>query len=176
MPPLKFNAKKKTYRPHKFGKPAGYSAMDELLASPTEPMPVATQNHYFELILSALEGLSSELTSRQWNALSEMVNIMQTMCMRGLCEDANGLVEDAVEALANAGRCHLAGDAIQLSATEQSSVRAIAADFIEVTQVIPHREMVRCHRATQIRIDTFRNNRDVEVIDLSNKKASNAPR
>ena len=176
MHSTKSKSKKKTYRPHEFRKPVGYSAMDELLASPTEPMPVATQNNYFEVILSALESISGELTPRQWNALSEMVNIMQTMCMRGLCEDASGLVDDAVDALANAGRCHLAGDAIQLSPAEQNSVKAIATDFIEVSQVIPHRDMVRCHRATQLRIDAFRNNRDVEVIDLSNKKAAHAPR
>ena len=174
MHSTKSKSKKKSHRPHAFRKPAGYSALDELIASPTEPMPLATQNHYFELILSALDGISGELTPRQWNALSEMVNIMQTMCMRGLCEDANGLVDDAVQALANAGRYHLAGDAIRLSAAEQSSVRAIAADFMEVSQVIPHREMVRCHRATQLRIEAYRNNRDVEIIDL--KKASHAPR
>ena len=175
MSALKSKKKKKSYRPHEFGKPAGYSFMHELLASPTEPMPVSTQNAYFEMIIKALEEVDSELSVQHWNALSEMVNIMQTLVLQGLCEDASGLVEDAVEALANAGRCHLDGAAMQLNPSEQSSVRAIAADFIEVTQVIPHREMVRCHRATQIRIDTFRKNRDAEIIDLSQKKASHAP-
>ena len=161
-------------RPRAYNKPAGYSFMDALFASPTEPMPVETQNLYFELILSALEEIEGDLSIPHWNALSEMVNIMQTLVIHGFCEDTEGLVEDAIAALASAGRCHLQGIALRVGLSEQNSVRAIAADFMDIVKAIPHRDMVRLHRATQVRIQNYRNKRDVEIIDLVKKKAAHA--
>ena len=147
--------KKKKYR-SKFPQSIGYSYTHELLASPTEPIPISAQQNYFMLICQALAEINGEISIFGWNTLSEMVNLMQTFVMQGTCDDKDGLVTDAVTVLVAAGKSHLSGQPIYLYGVEKETVRAIAMDFIEIAKVISHREMVKCHRATQVRIDAQR--------------------
>ena len=152
----------------------GYSFTHELLASPVHPMPKETQSHYFMLLCQALAEMDDCLSVKGWNALSEMVNLVQTLVMQGTCRDDDGLVLDAIHALTRAGSEHLTGQPVRLAVAEKECVRAIAADFMEIAQVIPHRQMVQCHRATQDRINAHRSNKANEPTGAAGPNALTA--
>lgn len=131
-----------------------YTMFDELLASPTSPTPETSRRHQLTRMYQGLAALEKapEATTDDWRVLSDAVNLMETLVAQGIVEDASGLLMDAITALAMAGRRNLAGGPIRLDAVGIKAVRAVLEDYAAVLDVLPHRTMVRCHRATERRI------------------------
>ena len=149
-----------------------YTQWDLLLASPTEPMPEAKRTHQLTRMwggLAAIERGAAPSTD-DWRVCSDAVNLMESLVAAGWVEDAQGLLGDAVRALALAGRRHLAGGAIRLDAAGIQAVRAVLEDYAAALAQIDHRTMIYAHRRTEARIREIHQGRkrphDVEVMAL----------
>jgi len=132
-----------------------YSMLDEMMASPTEPL--AAEKRQYQLLrmyegLRALE-IAPEPSTEDWRVVSDAVNLMETFILEmKICEDTSGLLMDAISAMAKAGQRNLAGGAIRLDGPGIQAVRAVLRDYAELIEVLPARTMVRCHRLTEKRI------------------------
>jgi hypothetical protein len=112
-----------------------------------------TYTHWDELMASASEPLPQET----------LVVEMQ------VCEDASGLLMDAIRGLALAGQRHKReGKPIRLDGPGIQAVRTVLANYGELLDMLPARTMIRCHRLTEKRIHAILDGRkqphDVEVV------------
>jgi hypothetical protein len=129
--------------------------MDEMMASPTEPLPVAHRTHQLTRMYNGLAAMEqgASPTTDDWQVVSDAVNLMETLIeTMKVCEDASGLLMDAITALAMAGRRNLSGGAIRLDGAGILAVRAILEDYADILDVLPARVMIRCHRLTEKRL------------------------
>lgn len=150
-----------------------YTLLDVLAASPTEPTPADKQLYQLTRMYSSLRAIEQDKqpTTEDWRLCSDAVNLLETLVTSGLYQDGSGLLTDAVNALANAGRRHLVhGGAIRLDGAGIQAVRAVLEDYAAALEQLPHRTMVQCHRATELRISEIhagkRRPHDVEVMAL----------
>lgn len=150
-----------------------YSMMDELMASPTEPLPAEKRQYQLLRMYEGLHALETapEPTTEDWRLCSDAVNLMETMILEmKVCEDTTGLLMDAITALAKAGQRHMAGGPIRLDGAGIQAVRAVLSDYADVLEVLPARTMVRCHRLTEKRIHDILQGKlrphDVEITRL----------
>ena len=153
-------------------RPKTYTVFDELLASPTEPMPVEYRTHQLTRMYEGLHSLekADEPSTEDWRVVSDAVNMLETLVVEmKVCEDDSGLLMDAVRALAVAGQRHKReGKPIRLDGPGIQAVRSILANYAELLEVLPARTMYRCHRLTEKRIhailDGQRQPHDVEIV------------
>ncbi len=149
-----------------------YSLMDELTASPVNPMPVAMRNSQLTQMLTGLNAMEkdAEPKIRDWQVVSDAINLMETLVAMRVCDDASGLLNDAIAALAKAGQRHMAGGNIRLDANGIQAVRSVIEDYAIMLDMVSHRDMVHCHRQTEKRIlEIFKGKNlphDVKVIAL----------
>ena len=153
--------------------PVTYTLVHELMASPTQPMPVASRTHQLSRMYGGLRAmeLDANPTKDDWRVVSDAVNLMETLVINmQLCEDTSGLLNDAVAALAMAGKRHMSGQNLRLDAKGIQAARAVLEDYASVLEALPHRTMINCHRKTEKRIHGIfvgkRMAHDVEVIAL----------
>ena len=113
---------------------------------------------------------AEEPTKDDWQVCSDAVNIMESLITMGLVSDTSGLLDDAVEALAMAGKRSLEGGRIRLDGKGIFAVRSILEDYAEVIKQLPARSMISAHRKTERRIREINSNRaqkhDVEIVKL----------
>ena len=154
-------------------KPVTYTLVHELMASPTQPMPQNLRTHQLNRMYGGLRALETapNPSTDDWRVVSDAVNLMETLVLTmQLCEDASGLLNDAVTALALAGKRHMQGQNLRLDAKGIQAARAVLEDYAAVLAVLPHRTMINCHRRTEKRIHGIfvgrRMAHDVEVISL----------
>ena len=158
-----------------------YSLLDELTASHTEPLPQEWRTHHLTRMWQGLVALETAPApdTDDWRVCSDAVNMLETLVKRGpwmACDGSlveiadNGLLDDAITALAMAGRRHRAGGSIRLDGAGIRAVRAVLEDYAMVLETLPARSMVRCHRLTEQRIAEIlagkRQPHDVEVMDI----------
>lgn len=150
-----------------------YTMLDEMMASPTEPLATEKRQHQLLRMYQGLASLetSPEPSTEDWRLCSDAVNLMETLVLEmKVCEDTTGLLMDAITALAKAGQRHMAGGPIRLDGAGIQAVRAVLSDYADVLEVLPARTMVRCHRLTEKRIHDILQGRlrphDVEVTRL----------
>lgn len=150
-----------------------YTMIDEMMASPTEPLAAEKRQHQLLRMYQGLASLetSPEPSAEDWRLCSDAVNLMETLVLEmKVCEDTTGLLMDAITALAKAGQRHMAGGAIRLDGAGIQAVRAVLSDYADVLEVLPARTMVRCHRLTEKRIHDILEGRkrphDVEITRL----------
>jgi hypothetical protein len=147
-----------------------YTLLDELTASPTDPLPSAWRIHQLTKMYDSLHQIEQgeSPTPDDWRICSDAVNLVETMVVEmKVCEDNSGLLMDAITAMAMAGRRNLAGAAIRLDGAGIQAVRAILEDYAALLDVLSARTMIRCHRLTEKRLhdlmDGKRKPHDVEV-------------
>jgi len=159
-------------KPRKKYRPKTYTVLDELMASPTEPMPAEYRTHQLTRMYEGLHSLETlgEPTTDDWRGVSDAVNMLETLVVEmKVCEDDSGLLMDAVRALAVAGQRHKRkGKPIRLDGPGIQAVRAVLASYAELLEVLPARTMYRCHRLTEKRIHAILDGRkqphDVEIV------------
>jgi hypothetical protein len=154
-------------------KPTTYSWFDALMASPTEPMPQEKRHYQLIRMLQALADIEKAPAPsvEDWRVVSDAVNLLETLVTdMKVCEDASGLLNDAVAALASAGRRYHQHGTVRLDATGIQAVRAVLEDYAQALYALPHRTMVQCHIRTEKRIraiwDGKKQPHDVEVMAL----------
>jgi uncharacterized protein YyaL (SSP411 family) len=132
-----------------------YSHWDVLMASPTEPLPKQKRDRQLAIMKAGLANIerAPEVTLRDWEVVSDAVNMMQTLLEMGVVADEQDAIGDAITALANAGTKHLEkGMAIRLSGPEIVTLRGVLEDYEMVLENLPARTMIAAHRATEKRI------------------------
>lgn len=150
-----------------------HSVLDELMASATEPMPVAKRTHQLSRMWQGLAAIehAPKPSAEDWHVCSDAVNLLETLVKDlRVAEDTQGLLADAITALALAGRRHFANGTIRLDGPGIHAVRAVLEDYAALLDVLPARTVVRAHRLTERRIHQIHSGQskqhDVEVMDL----------
>ena len=154
-------------------RPKHYTIMDEMMASPIEPLPAAYRTHQLTRMYEGLNAMETAPapTTDDWRVVSDAVNLMETLVVEmKVCDDSGGLLMDAITALAVAGKRNMAGSTIRMDGAGIQAVRAILSDYAELLDVLPARVMIRCHRLTEKRLhellDGKRRPHDVEITSL----------
>lgn len=170
-----------------------YTIMDELMASTTQPMPLAKQVYQIGRMNEALQRIQTAPapTADDWRICSDAVNLMETFITQGDvlqngkaltgwwydCErdpvqvqDPGRLLQDAIEAMALAGRRKFSHGTIRLDGKGLQAVRALIDDYANVISALPERTTIHVHRLTERRIrDILRGKsqpHDIEIINL----------
>jgi hypothetical protein len=159
-----------------------YSLIDVMLASPTEPLAEHLQRHQLTRMLGGLAAIKEgeKPTTDDWRVVSDAVNIMETLVNNGPwldCDgdpveikDESGQLQDAVKALAMAGKRHRAGGNIRLDGEGIFACAAVLHVYRDLLEALPARTMIKAHRETERRIHEIlagkKKPHDVEVMDL----------
>ena len=153
-------------------RPKTYTFLDELMASPTESVPLEFRTYQLTRMYEGLHALETadEPSIEDWRVVSDAVNMLETLVVEmKVCDDDSGLLMDAVRSLAVAGQRHKReGKPIRLDGPGIQAVRSILASYAELLDVLPARTMFRCHRLTEQRIHAILDGRkqphDVEIV------------
>lgn len=170
-----------------------YTIMDELMASTTRPMPEAKQLYQIGRMREALRNIETAPTptATDWRICSDAVNLMETLLTQGdvlqdgkalagwwydcdrnpvQVQDPGRLLQDAIEAMAMAGRRKFSHGTIRLDGRGLVAVRGLIDDYADVISVLPERTTIHAHRLTERRIhDILRGKsqpHDIEIINL----------
>jgi mRNA-degrading endonuclease YafQ of YafQ-DinJ toxin-antitoxin module len=84
-------------------RPKTYNVFNELLASPTEPLPQEYRTHQLTRMYEGLHALETadNPSTEDWRVVSDAVNMLETLVVEmEVCEDASGLLQDAIRGLA----------------------------------------------------------------------------
>jgi len=119
-----------------------YSLMDELLASPTEPLPLKKREWQLGRMREALENCKVKSEPKDAQVLSTAIDLMVTLQDRGYLEDADNALEDGMVALMQPS----------LNDIEVRTFEGILEDYQMVMENLPARTMVAAHRATEKRL------------------------
>ena len=138
--------------------PMVYSKMHELLASPSQPMPIENRRHQRMRLADALHELMHAPApgNNCWRVISDAINLTETLVLHGEapithphtgkvvashwrgCDgapveiaDASGLLQDAIAAMAKAGQRMLEGKPMRLDGPGIEAVREIVQEFPE---------------------------------------------
>lgn len=186
----------KTRRHKKPQRPAyvhTYSMLDELMASTTEPLAEEKQQHQIGRMREALHAIEAAPapTADDWRVCSDAVNLMETLLTQGNvlqdgqpipgwwfdCEgdpvqvtDQQGLLPDAIAAMALAGRRKFTHGTIRLDGRGLVAVRGLIDDYASVIATLPARTTIRTHRLTERRVQDILRGKslphDIEIIPL----------
>lgn len=131
-----------------------YTLMHELYASPTNPLPDAWQRTQLTSMWDGLAQMETAHTPtiEDFSMCDDAVSLIKTLVMQGVVEDTQGLLHDAITALAQASTRYQAGKTLRLSGQGMQAVRAVLEDYSAVMAVLPARTMIRCHRLTERRV------------------------
>ena len=151
-------------------RPKHYTILDEMMASPTEPLPLEYRTHQLTRMYEGLAAMEkgASPTTDDWRVVSDAVNLMETLIeAMNVCEETSGLLMDAITAMAMAGKRNMYRAAIRLDGAGIQAVRAILEDYAALLDVLSARTMIRCHRLTEQRLhdllDGKRKPHDVEI-------------
>lgn len=166
-----------------------YSQFDVLMASPTDPMHAAKTRFQLTRMWAGLAAIeaSNEPTTDDWRVCSDAVNLMETLTVASPItvahldgnkrvqdvyeiSDNDGLLNDAITALAMAGKRHVAGEKIWLDEQGIKAVRSVLENYAAMLEQLPERVIIQCHRQTEKRIQEImagkRKPHDVEITEI----------
>lgn len=149
-----------------------YTMIDVLMAGPTNQMPVAKQIYQLDLMREGLEAMekSESPNPEHWRCVSDAINLLETMQVMGLIEDADGLLKDAVFAMGEADARVMNGKTLRLSGAGIQACRAVLDDYAAVMNVLPERTMIQAYMKTEKRISEIAAGKsrahDVKVIAI----------
>ena len=153
-------------------RPKRYTLIDEMMASPTEPLPKTWRVGQLTKMYDALHQLEQapKATPNDWRLVSDAINLVETLVVEmKVCEDDSGLLMDAITALAMAGRQSKNGKSLRLDGEGIQAVRSILSDYAYLIDFLPARVMIRCHRLTEKRLHEILDGKklphDVEIMD-----------
>ncbi len=135
--------------------PKLFSVWHELLASPDAPLPLHQRTEQLTRMYAALHSLEQDPvpTLDDWKTVSEAVNMLEALIKNmKVCEDESGLLDDAMQAMVDAGKRYIAGQNIRLSGKGIQSVRAVLESYADMVNTLPARTMMQCFRVTEQRM------------------------
>lgn len=143
-----------------------YSLMDEIMAAKDKPLPEFKIQHQLSRMRNGLHNLETaeKPTNDDLQVVSDAINMIETLTLTNNgwwidCDgdpvqitDSSGLLQDAVSAIAQAGRRHFEHGVIRLDAKGILTIRAVLEDYESLIQVLPARVMIHCHRRVEKRL------------------------
>lgn len=152
--------------------PHTYSLLAMMMASATEPTPQFARTHQLTRMSGGLLAMVRGDSPKpdDWRVVCYAVNLMETLVISGMLEDADGTLPRATKAMTDAAIRSQQGKGIRLDAPGIEAVRGVLADYQYVLESLPHRTMLACHRDTEKRIREIHSGKrqahDVEVTSL----------
>lgn len=136
--------------------PLRYSVLDEMLASPTEPHPDLT--YQLALIRAGIEEMRTapEPTSAAWEAIADLVNLLESLVDMGEIDDSGGWIFEAAKELAHAGMRFQQGKPLRLTGAGLTAVCNAFEGYELAATNLSARTMVRAHRRTELRVREVR--------------------
>lgn len=130
-----------------------YSHWDVMMADSENPLPKAKRDRQLDAMKQGLKNLmqSPEPTLRDWEVVSDAVNMMETLLLMKLVEDPQDAIGDAVAALAKSGTRHLMERPLRLDGPDIRLLQGVLEDYEIVLEALPERTMIVAHRATEKR-------------------------
>jgi len=131
-----------------------YTLIDEMCASPTEPLPEAWQRTELTAMWDGLAQIEcgQHPDKFDWGIVTDCINFSIQLTRMGETQDLDGLLDDAMQVVGQAGHRYKAGQPMRLSGPGMQTVRAVLEDYAQVIAVLPARTMIRCHRLTERRV------------------------
>lgn len=150
--------------PRKNWRKTHYTNLDLLLASPVNPLPEKDRINYLTRIYEALHSLeTAESPAKEdWQLCTDAVNIMETLVDMQACLDEDGLIQDAADALARAGKRFVESGKIRLDGQGISAVRGVIQDYSMCLESFPARTMIEAHQKTEIKVQEKRNKKVID--------------
>lgn len=155
--------KKSKYKPQRLYQ---YTLLDEITASPKEPMSDWNREYQLARIKHALKNIESAAnpSPTDWRVCSDAINLMETLIVHNNgtwldCDgdpveikDNSGLLKDAIAGMAMAGKRATEGKPIRLDGLGMQAVRAVVEDYEGMVQALPARTIIKAFRITERRI------------------------
>lgn len=131
-----------------------YTLMDELMASPTEPLPEAKRRYQLGVIQEGIEAMRTKAapTSEDWAAVADLVNLLETLVEMGEIDDGGGWIAEALREMAEAAMRFQAGKPLRLTGAGLNAVANAFEGYELAISELPARTMVRVHRKTVARV------------------------
>lgn len=135
-----------------------YTLLDEMMASPTEPLPLKDRLYTVSGMQQALFAIKVDPHPSvvDWRVLSDMVNLMHTLVDMGELEDGQNLLRDAMESMVDAANRHKGGHTLRFDGPGVRAMTALFEDYSQALDALPARTMIRCHRLTEKRMRDIR--------------------
>ena len=133
--------------------PYQYTKAEELLASASKPLHLRKRGPLVQAVQGAVQAVAEGSPSvEQWRVLADAANIAETMLTMGLFDDPDALFTDAVNAVADLGRKHGHGQAMELDAEQQLHLNDFADAYEQMLAQASERSYIQAHRATERRL------------------------
>lgn len=131
-----------------------YSMLDVMMSSPDRPMKESARTHQLTRMWSGLAALETaeNPTQQDWIAVSDAVNMMETLVEMGFAKDEDNLIAEAVLILKATAERYKHGHQLRLTGAGIQLLRGILEDYSSLAEQIDERTMVHCHRKTEMRI------------------------
>ena len=131
-----------------------YSLMDELMASPSSPLPEAKRVYQLQRMRQGLHSMiqGDKPTSHDWSVVSDSINLLETLITDGVAADNDGLIDEAIEAMVCASVAIKNKTKVELSDSQTNAIRAVLEDYEMCLNELPARQIIRTHRRTEKRL------------------------
>lgn len=156
-----------------------YTLQQEKKASSLTPLPLVDYQYQLKQMQHALADMEvgEDPTNESWRIISDAINLLETLVRHGQhpikdesglvvashwpgcgmnvvveMGDRSGLLQDAIDGMLKADDLAKQGLPLRLDASGLAAVKAVLEDYSEAVRTLPAKTMIRCHRATELRI------------------------
>lgn len=131
-----------------------YSMLDVMMSSPDQPMKDSARIYQLTRMWGGLAALETaeNPTQADWIAVSDAVNMMETLVEMGFAKDEDNLVEEAVLILKATAERYKNGTQLRLTGAGIQLIRGLLEDYAYLAENLDERTMVHAHRKTEMRI------------------------
>lgn len=131
-----------------------YSMLDVMMSNPEKPMKDSSRIHQLTRMWGSLAAIETaeNPTQQDWIAVSDAINMMETLVEMGFANDEDDLLPQAVLAMKASAERYKGGTQIRLTGAGIQLIRGILEDYASLIEQIDERTMVHCHRKTEMRI------------------------
>jgi uncharacterized protein YyaL (SSP411 family) len=131
-----------------------YSMLDVMMASSERPMKDSSRIHQLTRMWGGLAALEQdpEPTQADWIAVSDAVNMMETLVEMGFADDQDNVIEEAVLILKATAERYKGTKQLRLTGAGIQVLRGVLEDYAYLAEHLDERTMVHAHRKTEMRI------------------------
>jgi len=131
-----------------------YSVMDAMMASPDHPMKAQRRDYQMMIIKTSLASIerAENPTTDDWKIISQAINMMEMLVEMGFAKDEDGLIKDAIDAMASSAQRYKDKKVMRFSGNEMKVIRGIIDDYQTMIENLDERTMIHCHRKTEMRL------------------------
>lgn len=131
-----------------------YSMLDVMMSSPDRPMKESSRTHQLTRMWSGLAALETaeNPTQQDWIAVTDAVNMMETLVEMGFAKDEDNIIQECVLILKASAERYKGGTQLRLTGAGIQLIRGLLEDYASIIEQLDERTMVHAHRKTEMRI------------------------